>query len=163
MKKTKIMSIIAALALSFTVLSGCGSDPIQDDLTNYVNNQLPAVQTTETALKDTLNANVGDNYTDDETLLTALNDSVLPLSVDVLAAAEKIVPATEEVAALHKQYVTSLTTLNSALTMLVEALSTGDGDMATEANDLLITAQTQDDEFVAAVAALAKDHGLKLK
>lgn len=163
MKKMKIISIIVLLALAFTTLSGCGSDPVKDDLTKYVNDKLPAVQTLETKAIDALNATTGDSYTDDATMFAAVNDVCIPTSVDAITAVKAITPATKEVTALHEQYVAILTAFNSSYVLLADALSAGDAAKAEEANTALTDAQAQKAAFVTALEALAKDHGLKMK
>ncbi len=39
----KIRATISALLICVTALAGCGSEPVQDDLINYINNQLPRI------------------------------------------------------------------------------------------------------------------------
>lgn len=163
MKNTKIISVIIVLALAFTLLSACGSDPIKDDLTNYIQNEVPALQALDSKAKDVFMAHVA-NATDNATTLADLNDTIIPASNDAIAAAKKVVPATKELAAIHDQYVTYLTTENSGYVKLADVITNDSGEAeAANANDLLKTAQSQDDAYLAALKALGKDHGLDVK
>ena len=162
MKHLKIMSIFVVLVFAFSMLAACGSDPVADDLTSYVNDQMPAVQAKYNTALDAYNAVAGDNYTDDATMLASLTETVVPTIADALAAAQAIAPATPEVTALNAQYVTALMTYNDCYTVMQEALANGDATKMDEAAALLETATTQGVDFNDALDALAKDHGLTI-
>ena len=162
MKSLKIVSGLIVLILASTMLAACGSDPVTDDLKSYINDKVPAVQTLESKAGDAFNASVGDNYKDDATLLAALTDAVIPASDDALTAAKKIAPATKEVTALKDQYVTTLTTYNNGYKTLQEALVNGSASKADEASALFATAEKQKEDYMAAITALGKDHGVTI-
>ena len=163
MKNLKTVSIFIVLVITLTMLAACGSDPIANELKSYVNEKLPDIQTLESKAGDAYNAVSGDNYTDDATMLAALNDSVLTASNDALEAAKKLAPVEKEVAALNDQYVTALTSYNNGYKALQEALTNGDASKADETITLFATAETQKADFMAAVTALGKDHGVTIK
>jgi hypothetical protein len=160
MKNFKIVSIFIVLALVVAMLAACGSDPIKDDLKTYFNDQLPAIRAMSDNATNAYNAVEGDNYTDDVTVLAALNDSIVSDSSDALAAAQELAPATEEVAALNDQFVEVLTAYNTAYTMLQDALTNEDAAEVTEAATAFADAETMNTEFVTALNTLAEDHGL---
>lgn len=161
MKNTKIISAIAILAISLTMLAGCAADPVAEDIKSYME-KLTELQTTESTLKDSVNAVIGENYTDDATLLAEL-DVTVPASDELFRDAMEVVPATEELAAVHEQYLAALASLNSGLALISDGVAQGNSDFVTQGNDLLATAQTQGEDFSAALIALAKDHGLEIK
>lgn len=162
MKNYKIASILTLLILTVAMLTACGSDPIRDDLKSYVNDKFPAVHALENKAAAAYNAVSGPNYTDDATMLAALKDTVVPASEEALAAAQKLAPATKEVAALNEQYIAALTSYNSSYVALSEALANGDAAKAAESTDLLTTAESQSADYTKALEALAKDHGLTI-
>ncbi len=162
MKKLKIVSIFIVLSLAFAMLAACGSDPIQDDLKSYINDQMPAVQAKYDTSLDAYNAVAGDSYTDDATMLAALTETVVPTIAEALAAAKAITPATKEVTALNDQYVVALTSYNDAYITIQDALTNSDAAKIDEAAALLQTATTQSADFNTALAALAKDHNLTI-
>lgn len=161
MKKSKIISAIAILAIAGTILSGCGSDPIKDDILTYME-KLPELQTIEIAINESLNTVIAENYVDDATLLAEL-ESLVPASDELLKSVTAVVPATPELVAVHKQYLDSITSLNSGLAMAMDAVIQGDVDVLTQANTLLEASHTQGDEFNTALVALAKEHELEIK
>lgn len=161
MRKSKILSVIAVLAIVGTILSGCGADPIKDDIMSYME-KLPEIQTIESAIKESFNTVVGDNYKDDATLLNEL-EALVPASDELLKATKEIVPATTELAAVHTKYIDGLTSLNGAFVIMADAITNADADMMAQGSDLMKTALTQDTDFDAALIALAKEHNLEIK
>jgi len=162
MKNLKIVSLLIVLVLALTMLASCASDPVTDDLKSYVNDSMPAVQALYNKALDGYNAVIGGNYTDDATVLAALNDTVVPAISDALETAKAITPATDEVKALNEKYVTALTTYNSTYVTLQEALTEGDAAKVQEAVTLLQTATTQSEDFNTALTSLAEDHAVTI-
>ena len=160
MKNLKIVSIFIVLALAVSMLAACGSDPIKDDLKTYFNDQLPSIRAMSDKATNAFNAVEGDNYTDDATVLAALNDSIVSDSSDALAAAKKLAPATKEVADLNTKFVDVLTAYNTAFTAMQEGLTNEDAAIVTDAQTAFADAQTKNTDFVTALTALAKDHDL---
>lgn len=160
MKSLKIVSIFIVLTLAVAMLAACGSDPIKDDLKTYFNDQVPAIRVISDKATNAYNAVEGNNYTDDATVLAALNGSIVSDSSDALAAAQKLAPATKEVAALNDQFVEVLTAYNTAFTTLQDALTNEDAAKVTEATTAFADAETKNKDFVTALTKLANDHGL---
>lgn len=162
MKKNKIISVFAILAMMTIMLTGCGSDPIKDDISNYVDKQMPSVSALEKSVTADFNAVSGDNYSDDSTMLSKVEDVVIPNSNKLIEAAKAVVPETAELKALHEKYIAAKTLQNQGFALLVIALEEGNGDAATESNNMLVQADTQIGAYATELKALAKDHGLEL-
>jgi len=163
MKKTKIISTIALFAITLTMLAGCGTDPVQDDITDYINNQMPAVAILEGNVNKSFNSVIGDKYVDDPTMLKKIKDEVIPNSNKLIEKAKAVTVKTPELKILHAKYIAAKVAENSALIMIQTALENGDGDMVKKSNDLIIQAGKQAIDYVAEVNAFAKDHGLEVE
>lgn len=163
MKKKKIISVIAVFAIVLAMLTGCGSDPVKDDLTNYITKQMPAATELGKSITSGFNSVAAANYIDDKTMLLKLKDEVIPNSNKLIETAKAITSKTKELGAIHEKYVAAITKQNSGFTMLQTALEKSDADMAKKANDLLIEADTQSKNYVAEVNAFAKEHGMEIK
>ncbi len=101
MKNMKnIMVTISVLLIYVTVLAGCGSDPVQDDLINYINNQVPTIAALEEKVTSEYQAVKTDSNADDTKFGAKLNDVIIPAN-DKLAESEK----------LSKEYLANLETL----------------------------------------------------
>ncbi len=155
----KVIATISALLICVTALAGCG-DPVQEDLKNYINNQLPAVLTlTNTVTTKYTDMTKVENITD-ATIATTMKDVVIPAQEQLLAAAKAIVPTTEEVVALHGKLVASVTEQLEAFKLIMEAAQKSDEAILGTATTKLESSQTKMKEYSDAVEVMKKDHNL---
>jgi hypothetical protein len=157
----KIALTIATLMICAAAMVGCGSDPVADDLINYINNEVPVLGEMESEASAAYEAVAGENYTDDATMAAALSDVVIPTSDELVEAANALTPATEEVAALHEIFISAVTERNAAFKMLLTALEEGDATKVDEFNAMMENADAIVDEFGAALDILAEEHGVE--
>ncbi len=161
MKKMKnIMATISALLICVTVLAGCGSDPVQDDLINYINNQLPTIATLEKKVTSEFEAVKADSNTDDATFGAKLKDVIIPASNELIDKSKATVPATDEVKKVHDKYIASVTVQSEAFAILLDAATKNDEKIAKTANDKLTEAERLSKEYLADLETLKKDHGV---
>ncbi|MFE1242854.1 hypothetical protein ACFW35_01890 [Fictibacillus sp. NPDC058756] len=73
MKNYVLMGILCFIF----ILSGCG-DPVQDELLNYVNEEMRALGDKEGEIVEKYADVTGLNYTDDATLYNALKEEIIP-------------------------------------------------------------------------------------
>lgn len=159
--KCKIISIYGILMIM--LLTSCGIDPIADDVTNYMNNQMPAIIELQNNYLTSLSSISESTDMDAKTVITKLNDEVIPKSNKLIAEAKKIVPATEEVRTLHNKYIAALTKQNSGLTKMLEGLQNKNRETVTSGSKIITEANTEYTEFVNQLNALAKAHGLEVQ
>ncbi|EPR11733.1 hypothetical protein [Ruminiclostridium papyrosolvens] len=164
MKKVKnIMASISALLICVTVLAGCGSDPVQDDLINYINNQLPTIATLEEKVSSEYQAVKADSNADDSAFGVKLKDVIIPAAAELIAKTKATVPATEEVKKVHDKYLASVTAQSEAFAILLDAVGKNDEKLAKTANDKLTEAERLSKEYLADLETLKKDHGVENK
>jgi len=157
----KIMTTISALLICVTVLAGCGSDPIQADLLNYVNNQVPTMVDLENTVTTEYSAVKADANATDATFAAKLQDVIIPAENQLIAKAKAIIPATDEVTKLHNEYVTSRTEQLEAFTLMLQAAQNSDQTVMATANDKLTASNTATTQYLADLDALKKAHNIE--
>jgi hypothetical protein len=158
MKKYLMASILTFLF----ILSGCG-DPVQDDLLNYVNEQMPALGDEETKIVGKYAAVTGLNYTDDYTLYDALKLEIIPEYNEFIKDLEAVEIKTDELRKIHEDYIEATNIQASAFLLTVTAIENQDSAMINEANEKLNTARKMMRDYKNEVEKLAKEHGVKLE
>jgi len=160
----KFMSTILAVLICSTVLIGCGkSDPIQEDLINYINVEIPTIVDTENKVRTEYSASTGTNYIDDASLGAKLKDVVIPTSNELVTKAKAIVPKTDEVAKLHNKYIALVTEQHEAFNLFLKAVQTSDAALVTTANEKLKNTEKVAEEYLSELTALKEEHEVETK
>jgi hypothetical protein len=149
------------LSLLF-ILSGCGKDVVQEDLLNYVNNELPKIISTEKQILEDYASVTGSNYTDDETLYDKMTEAVIPNYNNYIRELEKIAPATPEVRELHEQAIDLANIQQGAFIMIVSAIEKQDSAEIAQANEKLATSRKMARDWQESLKQLAEKHDVKL-
>ena len=150
------IAVALVVALAILLFSG---DPVQDDLIDYINNDLTEAGELENeviALYD--EARELDN---DYLMYVMIKEKVLPKAMEWEDAVEAIEPETEEVRAAHELYIDTVNQNTRAFTMMLAALEEQDYALATEANQMLDKARKSGRDYVAAIKALAQEHNVE--
>ena len=161
MLKTKFL-IIFTLLVSLFVLQGCGNDPIQKDLLNYLNTELPNVAAKEEKAGEAFDSVTGNNYSDDLALYDVLEAEVIPTYSDFVNDLEQIKPATPEVQKIHEQFISSANMQLSGFIMIMSAIEKQDSAEFATANEKLSSARQMSREWETALKQLADAHGVKI-
>ena len=157
------MATLLALLICITALAGCGSDPVQDDLINYINNQLPALATLEEKVTSEYQAVNDDSEADDAAFAAKLKDVIIPTATELIAKAKATVPATEEVKNVHNKYIVAVTLQSEAFDILLDAAKKSDGELAKTATAKLKEVERLSKEYIADLETLKKDHNVESK
>jgi hypothetical protein len=146
----------------FWVLAGC-SNPIQEDLLNYINNELPKIVEAETTTIGAWDSVSGANYTDDDTMYEVLTETILPTYREFLHGMEAITLRlkTKEVRALNEKYIEAVTTQNNAFILLRNILETQDGSKVTDFNERLDKGRKLIREWQVEITDLCKKNGVQ--
>ena len=153
MKMRMLQGVCIAMIL---VLAGCGTNKKQEDLLNYINEELPKIVDIESAVVAGYGAISGENFTSDEVMLAALKEEVVPNSAQLIALAEAIVPKTKEVKAIHALYVDAINNQHQAFTIIIAAIEEGDSSIIAQANEKLTDARRGMNDFLAELRVYAK-------
>lgn len=152
----KLLAIILMAVMTITVLAGC-SNPIYDDLSNYLNNEMAEINADYTNL--TTEVAKWADFEDDAALAESINTVLLPLVDGMLTKLEAVSPATEEVKALKAKFAEMLESYKTGFETLAEGCVTQD-DATIEAGNAGIEKGIELlDEYNTALEALAKQVG----
>lgn len=158
-KKMTVVICLAGLMLSATA---CGkSDPVKDDLYNYLT-LMSGAQTLQKEAIDEYNAKVSGEDADSQQLLTALNDTIIPKYQEYLDALDATAPETEEVQAVRAICVDGSNKQMEALQKVAEAITDCDTDMLNDADDMIAEAESLFVDYESQVQALADSHEITL-
>ena len=152
----KLLAFLLMVVMSFTLLTGC-SDPVYDDLSNFLNVEMVDVNADYTKITEEVGK--WETYEDDNALLASINDTLLPLVEASLTALKDINPETEEVKAIKDKYVKMMDTYKVAFETLAEGCETQDDDTINAATEKLSEAVSLLDEYNKALEELSKEHG----
>ncbi|MFG6497013.1 hypothetical protein P8610_16755 [Fictibacillus sp. UD] len=155
--------VLASILMFILILSGCGGDPVQDDLLNYVNEQMPKLADDETEIVGKYADVTGMNYTDDYTLYDALKLEIIPEYNAFISDLEAVEIETDELRKIHEDYIEAANIQASAFLQIVTAIENQDSAIINEANEKLNTARKMMRDYKSDVEKLAKEHDVKLE
>ncbi|WP_235849019.1 MULTISPECIES: hypothetical protein [Bacillaceae] len=161
MKRNFIITLGTVLALF--LLAGCFSDPVQDDLEDYVNNQIMPLAEEEEEIVALYESVTGVNYTDDFILYDTIELDIIPKYQTFINDLEAIRPATSEVREVHETYIQASNVQYNAMVMILEAIEFQDQGMIIDANEKLDEARTLFRQFQYDLEDLLDEHNLELE
>ncbi len=156
----KIFALLLMVVMSVTLLAGC-SDPVYDDLENFLNVEMKQVNADYTKITEEVGK--WETYEDDNAIKASVNDTLLPLVEASLTALKDINPETEEVKAIKDKYVKVMDTYKVAFETLAEGCETQDEATISTATEKLEEAVSLLDEYNKALEELAKEHGSEVE
>ncbi len=156
----KIFALLLMVVMSVTLLAGC-SDPVYDDLENFLNVEMKQVNADYTKITEEVGK--WETYEDDNAIKASVNNTLLPLVEASLTALKDINPETEEVKAIKDKYVKVMDTYKVAFETLAEGCETQDEATISTATEKLEEAVSLLDEYNKALEELAKEHGLEVE
>ena len=156
----KIFALLLMVVMSVTFLAGC-SDPVYDDLSNYLNVEMVDVN----ADYEKLTAEVGtwETLEDDTAIKKSIDDTLLPLVNGSLEKLKDITSETEEVKAIKDKYVKVMETYKTGFEALSEGCETQDEATINAGSQKLEEAVELLGEYNKALEELAKEHGSEVE
>ena len=157
----KIFALLLMAVMSVTLLAGCGTDPVYEDLSNYLNVEMVEVN----ADYEKLTAEVGtwETLEDDAAIKKSIDDTLLPLVNGSLEKLGGINPETEEVKEIKNKYVKMMDAYKASFEALSEGCETQDEATINTGNEKLEEALKLLDEYNKALEELAKEHGSEVE
>ncbi|PFN99433.1 hypothetical protein COJ85_19805 [Bacillus sp. AFS076308] len=154
---------LLAIVLPFILLvSGCFSDPVQDDLLNYVNKEMKQAGKLEAAAVSAYEGVSGANYKDDQTMYDALTKEVIPNYNEFIKELDSVKIETDELQGIHEIYIEGADIQYKAFVTIKQALEEQDPALVQEANDMLADAREHIRDYKSKLNKLAKDHDVKI-
>lgn len=157
------MKIFISMIITLALLTACGSDPVKEDLINYINNTMKPMSQSETEIMNNYGSVTGDKYKDDETTYKAISEKVVPQYRDFIAKLEAVKPNTKEVQDLHETYISASNKQFNAMVQFMAALEQQDTNLITQANDKLTEGRKEIRDFQSKLEQLAANHKVELK
>ena len=157
----KIFALLLMVIMSVTLLAGCGTDPVYEDLSNFLNVEMVEVN----AEYEKLTAEVGtwETLEDDIAIKKSIGDTLLPLVNGSLEKLKDINPETEEVKAIKDKYVKVMETYKTGFETISEGCETQDEATINAGSQKLEEAVELLDEYNKALEELAKEHGSEVE
>ncbi len=153
----KLLAILLMVVMSVTLLAGCGTDPVYEDLSNFLNVEMVEVNADYEKIKEEVGK--WESMEDDSALANSLKDVLIPLVDGSLAALENIAPATEEVKAVKEKYVKVMETYKEGFEALADGCVTQEQTTIDAGTEKMNEAVELLDEYNQALEDLAKEHG----
>ncbi|WP_413304149.1 hypothetical protein AA0X95_00370 [Bacillus sp. 1P10SD] len=160
MKKGLLALILLPLIF---LLSGCGGDPVHDDLLNYVNKEMKEAGKLESAAVSAYEGVSGANYTDDQTMYDALTKDIIPNYNEFIKELDSVNIETEELQDIHEIYIEGADIQFKAFTTIKQALEEQDPALIQQANDMLADARKHIRDYQNKLDKLAKEHDVKIE
>ena len=156
----KIFSLLLMAVMTFTLLTGC-SDPVYDDLENFLNVEMVDVN----ADYEKLTSEVGtwETLEDDAAIKKSIDNTLLPLVNDSIEKLKDINPETEEVKDIKDKYVKMMETYKTGFETLSEGCETQDEATINAGSQKLEEAVELLDEYNKELEELAKEHGSEVE
>ena len=154
--------IVFLIVCFLWVLAGC-SNPIKEDLLNYINTELPKVAEVETIAIEAYDSVSGDNYEDDYTMYETLTETVIPTYRKLLTGIEGITVRlkTKEVRALNEKYIEAVTTQNNGFALLMNILETQDASKIPDFNERMDKGRKLVREWQIEIQDLCRKNGIQ--
>ncbi len=150
----------ALLLLTCIALAGCASDPVQDDLIHYINNEMPRVAALESRAMDAYNGVTGDNYQSDQMLYDTLTHTVIPNYKEFADQLEAVKPATRELQEIHEKWIAGANKQLVAFNIMLPAIEKQDPEAIQRANEKLAEGRAEIRSFNSLLEELEKAHNV---
>ncbi|RWZ58556.1 hypothetical protein EQV77_06205 [Halobacillus fulvus] len=157
------MKKVISLLMFTLILSGCTlfASDLQKSFMDYVNEDLKPVGELEDEAITKLNSVWGENYTNDATLGTALEEEIIPTYQEVVDELKAIELEPEELKEIHQQFISGAESQLAGFETALEAIKVQDATMIEEANQLVMEGQAEIEEYKQNMQNLADEHDLE--
>ncbi len=156
------MKQILYAVIAIAALAACG-DPVQKDLINYYNTELPKITQLEEDAMAAYAGIAGPNYQNDSVMYTVLKETVIPKYSEFYTSLQAIKPATSEVQKMHGEYVEAAKDQLEAFKLIIEAIDKQDEEVIKVANGDFDKAKIAMDEWKAEFEEIRNKHGLVME
>ena len=157
----KILTLLLMVVMSITLLTGCGTDPVQADFENFLNVEMSDVNENYTKLTEEVGK--WEEYEDDAAILKSLKEVLIPIVDGSLESLKEIKPETEEIKAIKGKYVKVMDTYKEAFEGLAEGCETQEEAKINAATAKLEEAIELLEEYNKALEEVAEEYGLEIE
>ncbi len=156
----KITALVLTLVMAFSLFTGC-SNPVADELTKFVNEDMAVVIENYTAITE--EAALWGTYEEDAQMTDSINNVLLPLVEENLNILSKITLETDEVKALKAQFVEVMNAYKEGFVTIVDGIEAQDEAKMVEGTEIINNGLAILDDYNANANALAEANGLEFE
>jgi hypothetical protein len=160
MKKSLFFLLLTVISL---LIVGCFSDPVKEDLEDYVNNGVLPLMSDEEEILALYDSVTGNNYTNDFILYETIQEEIIPKYRRFIDNIEAIRPTTPEVRKIHEIYIHASNEQFNAMVMILDAIDYQDHGLLKDANEKLHEARTLLRNFQYELDDLLDKHNLEVE
>lgn len=135
------------------LVAGCARYRVASDLVEYVNLDILGIAEVETQALAAYAAVVGDNYTTDEAVLTALRERTVPQYTRFFSLLRDIQPDTEEIRRIHALYVQGAGLMLEGFRLKWAGLERGRFDLVLDGNHKIESGRRETEQWREALEA----------
>ena len=157
----KLLALLLMVVMSVTLFAGCGTDPVQADLENFLNVEMTEINANHNAIGK--HDAVMRTLEDDEALGEYIESNILPLVYDSIEKLEKVNPETDEVLVLKEVYSAMMEAYKGGYEALCDGCVTQNDEVIASAVELLNTAAETLEIYNDEVEALATEYDLEVE
>lgn len=140
----------------------CGVS-IRDDLDEYINRSIANASVYEDTAMEAYGAVTGVNYSTEDALMRALEETVIPNYRKYLGLLEQIDPKTDSVKALHKLLMEGSRAQMESFSLSLEGLRSQNQDLILNANRQMSDSRIKLRAYLARLDVLMQETGVKAR
>jgi hypothetical protein len=152
----------ATVLIMICIVACAGTDQVGVDLVQYVNQDIMGIAQVESKALARYAAVTGGNYRDDQTLLTALQQDVIPLYKRFLILLRQVQPQRKEVRRLHAIYLNGAEDLYDGFRIMRSGLQNQDQALIRTANRKIVQGRTATEKWRNELRFMSETHGVAL-
>jgi uncharacterized protein (UPF0335 family) len=154
-----VKKVIKIILIPFLILiTACSTDPVKEDLLQYVNEDMITAFELEAKAVAAYDSVSGLNYTDDWTMYDTIQTTVIPNYNEFIKELNRVKVETDEVREIHEIYIKGADIQFNAFVKILTALETQDIRLVEEANAMLEEARTLIRQYMTELDKLSKEH-----
>lgn len=157
----KMITALLAMLMALGMLTGCGSDPVAEELEKFLNTDMVEVNAKYEDLKTEMTK--WDSLEDDAALIASLKGTVLPNINESLELLSKIELQTEEVKEIKAKYKKVLDTYKEGYQGMLSAAEAGNEEAAETAGEKITEGIQHLDVYNKALEDLAKEKNMEIE
>ncbi|MGG3887638.1 hypothetical protein [Metabacillus fastidiosus] len=157
----KKLKIIIAVCI-VTLLAAC-SNPVQEEIISYVNEDLPEIAKLEEEVIGKYDNVTGENYKDDEILYDALTNEIIPDYSQLIDKLEAIQLSDKELRDIHEDYIEAANQQYSAFTKMLAAIENQDYALIEEVNGILSQSRKDMRDYQYDLKEYAEENDVEIK
>ncbi len=157
----KFAVLVLALILCTTFLSGCGADPVAEELEQFLS--IDMLETNRLHADVSSETKKWESFKKDKEAIESIENVLLPNFDEILKNLSTISLGTAEVKAIKEKYQQSINLYKEGYEIFLEAFKAGDADLVSAASEKIRQAETLLKEYHSLTETLAKEKEIDLR